>query len=318
MKAVIYNQYGPPEVLQLAEVEKPVPAANEIRVRIRATAVNSADWRLRKADPFLVRLMFGLTKPKRKILGIVLAGEVEQVGANITRYKTGDQVFGMATMKMGAYAEYICLPEDAPLAPKPPQLRFEAAASIPFGAHTALHFLRQLPIEKGQKFLIYGASGAVGTAAIQLAKHHGAEVTAVCSTANLDLVRSLGADKVIDYTREDVAQCGETFDVVFDTVGKTSALPFAKLLQPKGTLILGAAMGAQALQGLWISMSSGIKVLTGTAKVNAEDMRFLGSLIASGELKPVIDKTFPLEQMVEAHRYVEAGHKKGNVAILVP
>lgn len=315
MKAITYARYGPPEVLTLSEVEKPVPADNEILVNIKATAVNSADVRLRKADPFAVRFFFGLTRPKIQILGIALAGEVEAVGKDVKRFKPGDQVFGLASMKMGTYAEYISLSEDAALAVKPPNVTFEEAAAIPFGGHTALHFFKQVVFKPGLKVLICGASGAVGTAAVQLAKHFGAEVTGICSTSNAEMVRAIGADHVINYTREDFSRSGITYDVVFDTVGKTAVPAFVKVLDKKGTLILGAAMLSQMLQGFWQSMTSSVKLLVGEAKVNAGDMNFLKELMERGEMKAIIDKRYPLAQMVEAHRYVDTGRKKGNVVI---
>ncbi|MBL7791265.1 MAG: NAD(P)-dependent alcohol dehydrogenase [Saprospiraceae bacterium] len=316
MKAITYHQYGPPEVLQLEEVEKPVPTDQEILIKIKATAVNTADVRLRKADPFLARLVYGLFKPtKTNILGIVLAGEVEAVGKSVTRYKKGDQVFGLASFNMGTFAEYICLPQDAALAIKPANMTFEEAAVIPFGGHTALHYLKKAPIQPGQKVLIYGASGAVGTAAVQLARHFGAEVTGVCSTSNVDLVKSLGAHHVIDYTKTDLSKISEKYDVVFDTIGKVSVFDLTNLLHKKGALLLGSALVKQGLQALWVMMTSSIKIVTGTAQTSAEDMNFLKQLLESGELKPVIDKRFTFAQMVEAHRYVDTGRKRGNVAV---
>ncbi|NUQ24044.1 MAG: NAD(P)-dependent alcohol dehydrogenase [Saprospiraceae bacterium] len=316
MKAITYRQYGPPEVLQLEEVEKPVPTDQEILIKIKATAVNTADVRLRKADPFLVRLVYGLLKPtKINILGIVLAGEVEALGKAVTRYKKGDQVFGLASFNMGTYAEYICLPEDAGLAIKPANMTFEEAAVIPFGGHTALHFFKKANIRPGQKVLIYGASGAVGTAAVQLARYYGAEVTGVCSAANAELVKSLGAHHVIDYTKTNISAISEKYDVVFDTVGKVSVFALANLLHKNGALLLGSALVKQGLQALWVSMTSSIKIVNGTASTSAEDMNFLKQLLESGEMKAVIDKRFAFAQMAEAHRYVDTGRKRGNVAV---
>lgn len=317
MKAIVFKEYGGPEVLQLRELEKPEPKDHEILIRIRATAVNSADWRLRTADPFAVRFFFGLFKPKNPVLGVVLAGEVEKTGSKVTLFKTGDPVFGLTDMSLGAYAEYGCFPETAAFALKPQNTSFEEAACIPFGAHTALFFLKKANIQKGQKVLIYGASGAVGTAAVQLAKYYGAEVTGVCSTANTSMVQSLGADKVIDYTQEDFTQTGETYDLIFETVDKAPVFNIAKMLQRNGTLILGSAMLTGAIQGLWISLTSRKKVLIGEAKATAGDMNFLKELMEAGKLKAVIDRTYPLAQMAEAHAYAEKGHKKGNVAISV-
>jgi 2-desacetyl-2-hydroxyethyl bacteriochlorophyllide A dehydrogenase len=317
MKAIVYSKYGPPEVLQLKEVAKPVPGDNELLIRIKATAVNSGDCRLRGANPFAVRLFFGLTKPKLNILGGVFSGEIEATGKDVKLYKVGDEVFGSTDMRFGAYAEYICLAESATIAFKPDNLTHTEAAVIPFGATTALHFIKNAAIKPGQKVLIVGASGAVGSAAVQLTKYFGATVTGVCSTVNLDLVKSLGADKVIDYTKEDFTQNGETYDVIFDAVKTISVSGSLKSLNKNGIMILSAAMMPEMLQGLWISMTSGIKVLTGVIKITVENMNFLKELIEAGKMKPVIDKTYPLEQMAEAHAYVEKGHKKGNVAITV-
>ncbi|MEP7322971.1 MAG: NAD(P)-dependent alcohol dehydrogenase [Saprospiraceae bacterium] len=315
MKAIVYTQYGPPEVLQVKEVEKPLPKDNEILLRVRATAVNSGDWRLRKADPFAVRFLLGLRKPKINILGSVFSGEVVQVGKEVKLFKIGDQVFGHTDMRFGAYAEYICLAENGTLAIKPNKLTHTEAAVIPFGGTTALHFIKKAAIKPNQKVLINGASGAVGSAAVQLAKYFGAIITGVCSTANIDLVKSLGADKVIDYTKEDFTKNGETYDIIFDTVNKISFSHSLKSLNKNGLLILSSAGMSQMLQGVWTSMTSSKKVLTGVISHSAEDIIFLKGLIETDKLKPVIDKTYALEQISEAHAYVEKGHKKGNVAI---
>lgn len=317
MKAIVYTQYGPPEVLHLKEVEKPVPKDNEILIRINASAVNAADWRLRKADPVAVRLFFGLIKPKKNILGGVLSGEIEMIGSKVTRFKTGDKVFGSTGLGMGAYAEYKCLPQNAVLAVKPESITHEEAAAIPFGGTTALHFLRKAKLENGQKILINGASGAVGTAAVQLAKHLGADVTGVCSTANLELVKSLGADRVIDYTQEDFSHNGETYDVIFDTVDKVPYSKCLKSLNKTGILLLGAAGIKDTFHGIWTSMTKNKKVFSGMVTEKTEDMVFLKQLIEAGKLKAVIDKVHPLEDMVQAHTYVEKGHKKGNVVIAI-
>jgi NADPH:quinone reductase-like Zn-dependent oxidoreductase len=317
MKAIVYTQYGPPEVLQLKEVEKPTPKDNEILLRVRATAANSGDWRIRRADPFAVRLFFGLTKPKISILGSVFSGEIEEIGKDVLFFKVGDQVFGSTDMRFGAYAEYKCLPENGTLALKPNTITHKEAAVIPFGGTTALHFIKKVNIKKGQKVLIYGASGAVGTAAVQLAKHFGANVTGVCSTANINLVKSLGADNVIDYTKEDFTQNGETYDVIFDTVKKISFSRSLKSLNKNGTMILSAAGIAEMFQGLWTSMTSNKKVMSGVISQTAGDILFLKELIETNKMKPVIDRTYPLEQTAEAHTYIEKGHKKGNVAITV-
>ena len=317
MKAAVYVQYGPPEVLQVKEVQKPIPGKNEILVRVKATAVNSGDWRLRKADPFAVRFIFGLLKPKKSILGSVFSGEIESVGEEVKHFKVGDAVFGHTDMNFGAYAEYIAVPEGGSLALKPAGISYTEAAVIPFGGVTALHFIKKAAIKPGQRVLVVGASGAVGSAAVQLAKSLGAHVTGVCSTANIELVKSIGADKVIDYTKEDFTQNGETYDVIFDSVNTIAVSRSLKSLNKKGVMILSAAGMPEMLQGLWTSLSSSKKVLTGVISHTAADIIFLKGLIETGKLKPVIDKTFSLEQIAEAHAYVEKGHKKGNVAIEV-
>lgn len=317
MKAVVYVQYGAPEVLQVKAVEKPMPGDNEILVRIRATAVNSGDWRLRKADPFAVRFIFGLIKPKINILGSVFSGEVERVGSQVKLFKAGDQVFGHTDMSFGAYAEYKCLSENASIAIKPANISHEEAAVIPFGGVAAWHFIKKARIQPGQKVLVVGASGAVGSAAVQLAKSLGAEVTGVCSTPNIALVKSIGADKVIDYTQEDFTQNGQTYDVIFDAVKAISVSRSIKSLNKNGIMILGAAGMPEMLQGFWISMTSNKKVMTGVISHTAADLIFLKELVETGKFKPVIESTYPLEQIAEAHAYVEKGHKKGNVAIAV-
>jgi 2-desacetyl-2-hydroxyethyl bacteriochlorophyllide A dehydrogenase len=317
MKAIVYTQYGSPQVLKLREVAKPIPKDNEILLRIKATAVNSGEVRLRKADPFAVRFLFGLTKPKINILGAVYSGEVESIGKDVKTFKVGDEVFGHTDMSFGTYAGYKCLPENGSMALKPANISHKEAAVIPFGGTTALHFIKKANIKQGQKVLIVGASGAVGSAAIQLAKFFGAVVTGVCSTGNTALVKSLGADEVIDYTKEDFTKNGVTYDVIFDTVKTISISRSLKSLNKKGTLILSAGMAKEMLQGLWISKTAGIKVLSGLIKHNMEDISFLKELIEAGKLKPVIDRTYPLEKIIEAHAYVEKGHKKGNIAIEV-
>ena len=315
MRAAVYTQYGPPEVLQVKQVEKPTHKKNEILLRIKATAVNSGDWRLRKADPFAVRFIFGVIKPKINILGIVFSGEVECVGEDVKNFKVGDFVFGHTDMKFGAYAEYICLPENGSLALKPTTISHKEAAVIPFGGVTALHFIKKAKIKSGQKVLIVGASGSVGSAAVQLAKSFGADVTGVCSTANIALVKSIGADKVIDYTKEDFTQNCETYDVIFDAVKAISVSRSLKALNKNGIMILSAAGMSEMLKGLWISMTSKKKVMTGVISHKAADILFLKELIEADKLKPVIDRTYSLEQIAAAHFYVEKGHKKGNVAI---
>ena len=315
MKAAVYTQYGQPEVLQVKQVEKPTPNKNEILLRIKATAVNSGDWRLRKADPFAVRFIFGLMRPKTNILGSVFSGEIESVGEDVQHFKVGDLVFGHTDMSFGAYAEYKCLPENASIALKPANITHKEAAVIPFGGVTALHFIKKAAIKPGQKVLVVGASGAVGSAAVQLAKSFGAHVTGVCSATNIALVKSIGADNVIDYTKEDFTQNGETYDVIFDAVNTISVSRSLKSLNKNGIMILSAAGMPEMLQGAWISMTSSKKVLTGVISHTAADIIYLKELIEAGKLKPVIDRTYSLEQIAEAHAFVEKGHKKGNVAI---
>lgn len=317
MKAAVYFQYGPPEVLQVKQVEKPIPNKNELLLKIKATAVNSGDWRLRKADPFAVRFIFGLMRPKNTILGSVFSGEVERVGEAVTHFKVGDLVFGHTDMRFGTYAEYKCLPEDASMALKPAAISHQEAAIIPFGGVTALYFIKKAAIQPRQKVLVVGASGAVGSAAVQLAKAFGADVTGVCSTVNIALVKSLGADHVIDYTKEDFTQNGETYDVIFDTVKAIAVSRSVKSLHKNGIMILSAAGMSEMLQGSWITMTSSKKVITGVISHSAADIIFLKELIEAGKLKPVLDRTYSLEQIAEAHAYVEKGHKKGNVAIEV-
>jgi len=318
MKAVICTKYGPPEVLQLKEVDKPVPKDNEVLIKIHATTVTSGDYRIRKADPFLIRIIFGFSKPRNGILGGNLAGEIVEVGKEVTLYKKGDKIFGSTGMSFGSYAEYTTLKENAVLSLMPKNMSFDEAAAIPFGGLTALDFLKKANISKEQKVLIYGASGAVGTAAVQLAKSFGAEVTGVSSTANLNLVKSLGADKMIDYTKEDFTKEEGKYDVVYETVGKTSISSGKKLLKKNGVYIGGSSGLIKGYgQLLWTMITSGKKVITGVASEKTENLVFLKELIEKGKFKAVIDKKYSLEEMVRAHTYVEKGHKKGNVVIAV-
>jgi NADPH:quinone reductase-like Zn-dependent oxidoreductase len=314
MKAIVYIKFGPPEVLQLREVEKPTPKANEVLIRIVATTVVKEDPDMRASPGFN-----GFLKPRNPILGQELAGEVEATGRNVTRFSPGDQVFGIDMF--GAYAEYKCMPEYGALALKPANISYEDAVSIPNGALTALPFLRDKgKIQSGQSVLINGASGSVGAAAVQLAKYYGAEVTGVCSTANLEWVKSLGADQVIDYTREDFTENGKTYDIIFDTVGKLSFSACKGSLADSGIYLTTVPTSVVMLQALWTLKRQGKKVkfaATGLrpAREKTKDLVFLTELIEAGKIIPVIDKCYPLEQITEAHRYVEKGHKKGNVVI---
>ena len=321
----MHTKYGPPDELQLRDIEKPVPQNNEVLIKIRATTVTSTDCNVRNFTfvPGVFQLparlfMFGVFKPRINILGIDLAGEIEAVGKDVKRFKEGDQVFGTPGITLGAHAEYTCVPEDGALTIKPVNISWKEAAAIFLGASTALFYLRDKGnIQAGHKILIYGASGAIGTYSVQLAKYFGAKVTGVCSTANLEMVKSLGADKVIDYTKEDFTESSNTYDLILDTVGKTSFSRCKKSLNPKGVFLPVLIDLAELLQIVWTSMAGGKRVKGGVAGESAEDLDFFKELIEAGKLKPVIDRCYPLEQIAEAFRYVETGHKKGNVVISV-
>ena len=324
MKAVVHTAYGPPDELQLKEIEKPIPTDNEVLIKIHATTVTTTDCNVRNFTflPKLLRLpmrmQFGFQKPKSKILGIDLAGEVEAVGKDVKRFNVGDQVFGTPEPAFGAHAEYVCISEDGVLAKKPVNMTYEEAASVTLAGHTALYFIRDLgKIQAGQNVLINGASGAVGTFAVQLAKYYGAEVTGVCSTTNLEMVKSLGANQVIDYTREDFTKNDQTYDVIFDAVHKSSFMRCKNSLKETGIYLVTMPSLTFLLQTLWTSMVGNKKIKNGSRHATVEDLFFFKELIEAGKLKTVIDRSYPLEEIADAFRYVEKGHKKGNVVITV-
>ena len=320
MKAVVYRQYGGPEVLRFTEVATPVPKDDEVLIKIHATTVTAADWRMRSLDVpkgfgLLSRLAIGVTRPRQPILGTELSGVITAVGSKVAKFKPGDAVFAFPGIRMGCHAEYRCMSEGAAIALKPAKLDHDQAAALSFGGTTALHFLRAAKLSAGEKILVNGASGAVGTAAVQLAKHFGAEVTAVCSSANADLVRSLGADHVIDYTTEDFTRNGRVYDVIMDTAGTAPFARSSASLRDGGRLLLVLGGMPDLLSIPWIALTNSRKVIGGTAKGTNSDLRLLADLAERGELTPVIDRRYPFDEIVEAHRYVDTGRKKGNVVI---
>ena len=328
MKAIIYTEYGSPDVLHLAEVEKPAPKDNEVLIKIHAVSINYGDTLARNfkgTSPgefnmpflfwFLAKIAFGLNRPKNKILGSELAGKIESVGKDVKLFKAGDDVFGYRGQNMGANAEYICMPENGLVAIKPANMTYDEAAVVPYGALTALNLLRTVNIQRGQKVLINGASGAIGSAAVQLAKYYGAEVTGVCGTPRLAFVESLGADKVIDYTKGDFTKNGETYDLIFDILGRSSIAQCENSLNPNGRYLLASFKMKQLLQMLWTSKVGDKKVICALSGEKIADLYSIKELIEAGKLKSIIDKRYPLEQTAEAHRYMESGNKKGNVVI---
>src|SRR3989475_4682806 len=322
MKAIVCTRYRPPEVLRLKEREKPTPKDNEVLVRVHAATVTKGDCELRSLNlpltwELFVRIGFGFRAPRKKVLGQELAGEIESVGRDVKLFKKGDQVFAFTGLRLGAYAEYNCLPEKGLVAIKPANMTFEEAAAVPVGGLHALNCLRKGNIQSGQKVLVIGAGGTVGTPAAQLAKSFGAEVTGVDSTGKLDMLRSVGADKVIDYTKDDFTKSGETYDVIFDVVGKASYSGCIRSLKENGYYLLGNPGLSQQFRGLWTSAMSSKKVVGGIVSYRTEDLVFLRELIEAGKIRSVIDRRYPLEQVAEAHRYVDTGQKIGKVVVTV-
>jgi NADPH:quinone reductase-like Zn-dependent oxidoreductase len=323
VKAAVFYRYGPPEVLEIRDVPKPVPGDGEVLVRVHSTTVCAADWRIRKADPFLARLAFGLRRPtKLHVLGMEFSGTVESVGKSVTAFRAGDPVFGLCGPRFGAHAEYVVAAEDH-VAMKPANMTYDEAAAVAFGGSSALYFLRKAGIRAGQNVLVYGASGSVGVFATQLAKHFGASVTAVCSTANLALVKSLGADAVVDYTREDFSSTGRVYDLLFDAVGKAGLSRSLRALRRGGTYVSIAPSGGSlslltdTVKSLWASATGAAKVISPFPTGLKMELSFLKDLIEAGTLRTVIDRRYPFSEIAEAHRLAEGGHKKGHVVVVV-
>jgi NADPH:quinone reductase-like Zn-dependent oxidoreductase len=321
MKAIVCTKYGSPDVLQLQEVEKPTPKNNEVLIKVHATTVTAGDCEARSFKfPILfwlpLRIMFGIIKPRRPILGQELAGEIESIGKEVTRFKKGDQIFAATLMRFGAYAEYVCLPDTYPVL-KPANMTYEEATTIPTGGINGLHFLRKANVQSGQRVLINGAGGSIGTYTTQIAKSFGAEVTCVDSTEKLDMLRSIGADHVIDYTQEDFTRSGEIYDVIIDVIGRSSFSGIVRSLKQNGRYVLGNLSLSGIIKGLWTSMTTEKKIIFEPASYRNEDYTFLKELIEAGKIKPVIDRCYSLEHIPEAHSYVEKGHKMGNVVITI-
>ena len=322
MKAIICRRYGPPDVLQLREIEKPSPRNNELLIRVHTTTVTAGDCGLRSLKfplplQLLIRIGFGFRGPRKKILGQELAGEIEAIGNAVRRFKNGDQVFAWTGLHLGGYAEYACLPEGAVMAIKPANMTYDEAACLPVGGLEAWRLLRRGNLQSGEKVLINGAGGSIGTFAVQIAKYYGAEVTGVDSTGKLDMLRSIGADKVVDYAKEDFTRNGETYDVIFDVIGKSLFSRSVRSLKDNGRYLLGNPGLSHMVRGRWVSWRSNKKVVFGASGQSMEDLLSLKELVEAGKIRSVIDRTYPLEQMAEAHRYVDTGDKKGNVAITV-
>lgn len=323
MKAIVYTQYGPPDVLQLKEVPKPTPKDDEVLIKIHAAAANPVDWRLLRADPCLVRLFSGILKPKYKILGADIAGQIEAVGRDVKQFQPGDEVFGdIFGNGLGGFAEYVSVPEQAAVVPKPAGMTFEEVAAVPLAALTALQGLRDIgKIQSGQKVLVNGASGGVGTFAVQIAKSFGAEVTGVCSTRNVDMVRSIGADHVIDYTQEDFTKNGQDYDLIFAVAGNRSIWDYKRALRPKGRYVMAGGSMAQFVQaiflGPWISLTGSKKMTNFTTKETKQDLACIKELLEAGKVVPVIDRRYPLREVADSLRYLEEGHAQGKVVITV-
>jgi NADPH:quinone reductase-like Zn-dependent oxidoreductase len=315
MRAAVFDRHGPPEVVRIAEVEKPALKDDEVLIRVHASTICAPDWRIRSAKPFFVRLI----TPKSRVLGLEFSGRVESVGKNVTRLQPGDDVFGSTGFKFGAHAEYLCLPQDHRLlALKPKNMRHEEAAAVLFGGVSALSFLRKAGVQRGQNVLVYGASGSVGVFTVQLAKHFGARVTGVCSTANLEMVKSLGADAVVDYTSEDFSKDGPVYDVIIDTVGKSGYARGARALKRGGLFAQVAPSDFRSMLGwTWASMTGAAKTVGGIASAAHGDQALLTQLIEADKLRTVIDRRYTLGEIVEAHRHAEGGHKKGHVVVLM-